>query len=148
MTRDLSPNPSPRRHVGAMAGLVFAVVLGTFALSGCEGTPDGPSLADTPLTNVGLRPTLANDPTACCCHVTGVVSNKNSVPVDVTIKFAAFKTSTSPDPFASIVYFVEDLQAGASHAVDAPGFLIPCTAIDLSLLRREVSVRGVAFPPF
>lgn len=147
MTREFPTNDGPRRR-GAMTGLVFAVLLGTFALSGCEGTPEGPSLADVPLTNVGLRPTLANDPTACCCHVTGVVRNNNSVPVHVTIKFAAFQTQTSPDPFASTVYFIEDLQAGASHNVDSAGFLIPCNAINLSLLRKELSVRGVAFPPF
>lgn len=147
MTREFPSNEGSRRG-GAVAGLVFAVVLGTFALAGCEGTPEGPSLADVPLTNVGLRPTLANDPTACCCRVTGVVRNNNSVPVHVTIKFAAFRTQTSPDPFASTVYFIEDLQAGASHNVDSAGFLIPCNAINLSLLRREVSVRGVTFPPF
>lgn len=148
MTCESSPNVNTRRRASALAGLVFALVVGTFALSGCEGTPEGPSLADVPLTNVGLRPTLANDPTACCCHVTGVLSNNNTVPVHVTVRFAAFQTATSPNPFATTVYFVEDLQAGARHNVDAAGFLVPCTAINLATLRKEVSVRGVAFPPF
>lgn len=147
MTGEFPSSERPRRG-SAVVGVVFAVVLGTFALSGCEGTPDGPSLADVPLTNVGLRPTLANDPTACCCHVTGLVTNNNSVPVHVTIKFAAFRSQTSPDPFASTVYFIEDLQPGGRHNVDSAGFLIPCNAINLGLLRKEVSVRGVAFPPF
>ena len=61
------------------------------------------------------------------CH--GVLTNRNTVPMRVTVKFDAFLTQTSPDPFASASYFVEDLQAGASHAADASGFLIPCTAI-------------------
>lgn len=148
MIREVQTTGERRRRARTMLGLLAIVFVGTFALSGCEGTPEGPSLADVPLTNVGLRPTLANDATACCCHVTGVVRNNNSVPVHVTIKFAAFRTQTSPDPFASTVYFIEDLQAGASHNVDSAGFLIPCNAINLSLLRREVSVRGVAFPPF
>jgi hypothetical protein len=77
-----------------------------------------------------------------------VVTNNNTVPVHVTIKFDAFQTQTSPDPFASAIYFIEDLQPRATHAVDASGFLIPCNAINLQLLRKEVSVRGVAFPPF
>ncbi|MCC6987658.1 MAG: hypothetical protein IT181_01585 [Acidobacteria bacterium] len=125
-----------------------ALVVSGCLFAACEGAPVGPSLADTPLTSVSLRPTLANDATACCCHVTGVLRNNNPVPVHVTIKFAAFQSSTSPDPFANIVYFVEDLQAGASHNVDAPGFLVPCNAINLSLLRKEISVRGIGSPPF
>ncbi|MFN7976737.1 MAG: hypothetical protein U0P30_01290 [Vicinamibacterales bacterium] len=136
------------RRVTNLTALLGALVVSGCLFAACEGTPAGPSLADTPLTNVGLRPTLANDTTACCCHVTGVLKNNNAVPVHVTIKFAAFQTSTSPDPFASTVYFVEDLQSGASHNVDAPGFLVPCNAINLSLLRKEVSVRGVSSPPF
>jgi hypothetical protein len=147
MTRDFRSTDGIPRPAGAAAALVLSLVLGAFTLSGCEGTPAGPSLADVPLTSVGLRPTLANDPTACCCHVTGVLTNNNTVPVHVTVKFAAFLTQTSPDPFASTVYFVEDLQAGARHDVDASGFLIPCNAINLQLLRKEVSVRGIAFPP-
>lgn len=131
-----------RMHV--LGSLVLASVC---ALAACEGTPAGPSLADVPLTNVALRPTLAGDATLCCCHVTGVLTNNNTVPVDVTLKFAAFQTPTSPDPFASILYFVEDLQSGARHNVDAAGFLVPCSAINPQLLRKEVSVRGVAFPP-
>jgi len=147
MNREFPSNEGARRGT-AMAGLALALLVVAFTTAACEGTPEGPSLADVPLTNVGLRPTLANDPTACCCHVTGVLTNSNTVPVHVTVKFAAFRSATSPDPFASTVYFVEDLQAGATHVVDSPGFLIPCNAIDLALLRKEVSVRGVAFPPF
>lgn len=131
-----------------MAGLLATVVLLACVSIGCEGTPAGPSLADTPLTNIALRPTLANDATACCCHVTGVLSNNNTVPVHVTIKFAAFQTATSPDPFASVLYFVEELRAGARHNVDASGFLVPCNAINPGLLRKEISVRGVAYPPY
>lgn len=131
-----------------LLGVLGALVVAGVLFAACEGMPAGPSLADTPLTNVGLRPTLANDATACCCHVTGVLRNNNAVPVHVTVKFAAFQTPTSPDPFASIVYFVEDLPAGASHNVDAAGFLVPCNAINPSLLRKEVSVRGLSAPPF
>jgi hypothetical protein len=129
------------------AGVRLLLVVATACLlSACEGTPDGPSLADVPLTNIGLRPTLG-DATACCCHVTGTVTNSNSVPVHVTIKFAAFQNATAPDPFASVVYFIEDLQPGARHNVDAAGFLVPCSAINLQFLRKELSVRGVTFPP-
>lgn len=131
-----------------MAGVLAGAVLLLCVSIGCEGTPAGPSLADTTLTNVSLRPTLANDATACCCHVTGVLSNNNSVPVHVTIKFAAFQSSTSPDPFASVLYFVEDLRAGARHNVDASGFLVPCNAINPQFLRKEISVRGVSYPPY
>ena len=130
-----------------MARAALLISFGALMLSACEGTPSGPSLADVPLTNVGLRPTLG-DATACCCHVTGVLTNNNSVPVHVTVKFAAFQTATSADPFASVLYFVEDLQARARHDVDAAGLLVPCSAINLQFLRKEVSVRGVAFPPF
>jgi hypothetical protein len=127
---------------------LLAVVASCGVLAGCEGTPSGPSLADVTLTSVALQPTLAGDASACCCRVTGVVSNNNSVPVHVTLKFAAFRTQTSPDPFASILYFVEDLQPGARHNMDASGFLIPCASINPQLLRREVSVRGLTAPPF
>jgi hypothetical protein len=122
-----------------------ALLLALLSL-GCEGTPLGPSLAEVTLENVGLRPTQGSRD-ACCCHVTGVVTNRTTAPVHVTLKFAAFQSQTSPDPFASIVYFIEDLQPGARHDVDAAGFLIPCSAINLQFLRRELSVRGVAFPP-
>lgn len=135
-----SPPSRYRPFVVAMA------LFGAVVLSGCEGTPAGPSLADVPLTAVGLRPTLA-DATACCCHITGVLTNNNAVPVHVTVKFAAFQTPTSPDPFASVLYFVEDLRPQARHNVDAAGFLVPCSAINTQLLRKDVSVRGVAFPP-
>ena len=134
------------RRINAVRGLIFcAVAVLLLAGAGCEGTPIGPSLASTPLTNLDLKPTFG-DPNACCCHVTGIVTNNNSVAVHVSIKFSAFQSATAPDPFASILYFIEDLQPRASHNVDAAGFLIPCSTINKQLLRTELSVRGVTFP--
>src|SRR5262245_8257917 len=95
-----------RRHLGGVVCALCAV--GVLAASmACESVPLGPSLTKVAFiginnsqiqTNAGWRvaqlPTvfLANgvrDPSVCCCHIRGFVSNANTVPVHVVVQFAA-----------------------------------------------------------
>jgi len=123
------------------------VGLSALALTACEDSPLGPSLSAVPVSNLGLRSTTGN-PGLCCCHVTGIARNNNTVPVHVTIKFAAFPTN-DPEPLSTILYFIKDLQPGATHQIDAPGFVFPCSTFPSGIqnVRTEVEVKGITFPP-
>jgi hypothetical protein len=150
---DVGQRPTgPRPNVSRVRLGWFAacLVLGVGALGavGCEDSPVGPSLSNVPVSNLSLRSTTGN-PGLCCCHVTGTARNDNSVPVHVTIKFEAHNRPDS-DPLSTILYFIKDLQPGASHNIDAPGFIFPCTTLPSGIgnVRHSVEVKGIAYPPF
>ena len=121
--------------------------LSALALAACEDSPVGPSLSAVQLSNMSVRSTTGN-PGLCCCRVTGIARNDNSVPVHVTIKFAAFPFN-DPEPLSTILYFIKDLQPGATHQIDAPGFVFPCSTFPSGFqnVRTEVEVKGITFPP-
>lgn len=112
-------------------------------MTSCQGSPTGPSL-----TNLLLQPPLSLQVTSqtaslCCCRVVGTATNRNDVPVHVTMKFSAFDGQQS-DPIARILYFIKDLQPFAPHAISAPAFLLPCLSI--AELKTEITVNGIVFP--
>jgi hypothetical protein len=111
--------------------------------AGCESLPAGPSLANVTVTGIGLRSTTG-DPALCCCRAIGTVTNRNREPVHVSLKIAGYD-GRSTDPLSTVFYFIKDLDPGASHAVDAPGFIVPCAAI--ADVKFEVDVKGIAYPP-
>jgi hypothetical protein len=47
-----------------------------------------------------------------------------------------------PTSIGQIVFFEKDLQAGASDAIEAPGFLLPCATIDHVNYQLDVSSVG------
>jgi hypothetical protein len=122
--------------------LATLACLGAFA-AGCESPPVGPSLANVTVTGVGLRATVG-DAALCCCRAIGTATNRNTVPVHVSVKFAGYD-GRSAEPLSTIFYFIKDLQPGASHAIDAPGFVVPCSAI--TDVKVEVDVKGISYPP-
>lgn len=119
----------------ALAGLLSA---------GCNATPVGPSLADVVVSSPATAPSGSNR-ALCCCRVVGTATNQNTVPVHVTLTYKAFD-GLREDPLATLIYFIKDFQPGATHDIDASGFLYPCNAIQA--VRMEVEVRGITFPPF
>jgi hypothetical protein len=125
-----------------LSNLCLASVL---LVAGCaEVTPTGPSLSDVQLSGITTAPT-AGDRSLCCCRVVGTATNRNSVPVHATLKFSAFQTPTAAEPLSTLIYFIKDFQPGATHAIDAPGFIFPCNVVNN--LKTEVEVRGISFPP-
>jgi hypothetical protein len=125
-------------RAGAMLVLLGLVALGS---SACRGIPTGPSLNDIALAYATQATTA--DAGACCCRVVGTATNRNREPVHVTIKFAAF--DGQDDEISRILYFIKDFQRGASHQINAAGFVFPCSAI--SRVSAEVEVRGITNPP-
>lgn len=117
------------------------ILVGLAATSGCEGLPAGPSLADVVVTNLRTQPTIG-DAALCCCHVVGTARNNNSVPLHATLKFAAIDADQRE--ISRIVYFIENFQPGATHQIDAGGFLFECGRV--RSLKYEVSVRGLTAP--
>jgi hypothetical protein len=131
-----------RKRVMRAALAVGSAALLVGSLDSCDKTPVGPSLGAATLSGIALRSTIG-DPTVCCCHVVGTAKNNNSVAVDLTITFAAFD-GKNPAPLATIEYFIKNLQPGASQAIDASGFLLPCSVINN--VKSEVTASGIAFP--
>lgn len=117
------------------------IIIGLAATSGCEGLPAGPSLADVVVSNLRTQPTIG-DANLCCCHVIGTARNNNAVPLHATLKFAAIDANQRE--ISRVVYFIENFQPGASHQIDAGGFLFECARV--RNIKYEVSVRGLASP--
>ena len=125
------------------SGAPLWVVATTIWLVSCQSLPTGPSLAEVSIAPPTLRTTTGN-PGLCCCRVVSLATNLNDVAVDVTVTFAAFNV-LQREPFASTVFFIPELPPRQTRAIDAPGFLTPCDAINH--VKYEVSVKGRAFPP-
>jgi hypothetical protein len=121
-------------------------------LFACESVSVGPSLSqvtfspaiDTPGGWRLAQKATITDPTVCCCHVTGNVTNHNSVPLHVTITFAAMDTHSLQ--LGRTVQFVPDLQPGATQSVEVSGFLLSCASIDHVNYQLNVSSVG-STPP-
>jgi hypothetical protein len=126
---------------GLMLGLLASL---TLIAAGCTHPPLGPSLSSVTLDNVSLQPTQGNA-SLCCCRVVGGATNKNTVPVHVTIKFAAFANPADKDALGTILYFIKDLQPNQRATIDASGFLFACTKA--TNLKTEIDVNGLVFPP-
>lgn len=152
-----------RRPLGVAIAVCALSVL--VVSSGCETVPVGPSLANVTFaglngaqiqTNAGWRqsqlPTVflsntVRDPTVCCCHIRGSVTNGNSVPVHVVMQFGAM--SANETELVRIVNFAPDLQPGATYQLplDGPGaagFLLPCSSIDH--VNYQLNVSSLAPP--
>ena len=110
--------------------------------SGCGQPPLGPSLSSVTLENVSLQST-AGDASLCCCRAVGRATNRNTVAVDVTVKFSAFSGS-DPIPLATVVYFIENMRPNESQPIDASGFLFSCARI--TDLKSEIDVKGLSSP--
>jgi hypothetical protein len=150
--------------------LVFVAICASILalpIGACDTVPVGPSLTSVTFsglngtqiqTNSGWRtsqlPTvvlsnLVRDPSVCCCHIRGTVSNSNTVPVHVIIQFAAM--NAGQQELARIVNFAEDLAVGDAYRIpdDGPGaagFLLPCDQIDH--VNFQLNVTSLAPPPF
>jgi hypothetical protein len=155
-----------RNRVGAAVAAICLSVLSLSAVA-CDSVPVGPSLTNVTFsglngaqiqTNPGWRtsqlPTVflsgtVRDPSVCCCHIRGSVSNGNSVPVHVIIQFAAMTPNQTE--LARIVNFAQDLAAGGTYRLPddgagAAGFLLPCDQIDH--VNFQLNVTSLAPAPF
>jgi hypothetical protein len=120
---------------------IVAVVM---LMSSCgRGAPLGPSLSNVALEGVRTQPTAGN-PNLCCCHVVGSATNNNEVVVDVLIRFAAFDGEQNI-PIGSLFYFIDDLQPGARHEIDAAGLFFSCSRV--REIKSAVEVRSPQSPP-
>lgn len=123
--------------------LPFVLVVSAFLVTaGCEGLPTGPSLAGVVVTNLRTQSTIG-DANLCCCHILGTARNNNAVPLHATLKFATL--DAGGQEISRVVYFIENFQPGASHQIDAGGFLFECARV--RDIKYEVSVRGLDSPP-
>ena len=160
------PSHNRQSRVGAA---VAAIALSAVALLlvSCDSVPVGPSLTNVTFsglngaqiqTNPGWRasqfPTvvlsnLVRDPSVCCCHIRGTVSNGNTVPIHVIMQFAAMTPNQTE--LARIVNFAQDVPAGGAlrlpdDGAGAAGFLLPCDQIDH--VNFQLNVSSLAPPPF
>lgn len=157
--------PSHSGRSQLCAGIVVSAL--SLLLMSCETVPIGPSLTSVTFrglngaaietrsgwlfsqlpTVFALNSTTLRDPTVCCCHIRGTVSNGNSVPVHVIVQFAAMTPQNTE--LARIVNFAQDLQPGATYRIpdDGPGaagFLLPCSSIDH--VNYQLNVTSLAPP--
>jgi hypothetical protein len=139
--------PLDRGRRWALAGLATFIGVCGLVAAACEDSPTGPSLTNVTVQNLSLASTTGN-PGLCCCRVVGSARNANTVPVHVTIKFEAHDQPNS-EPLSTILFFIKDLQPGATAPIDAPGFIFPCATLPSGIgnVRTEIEVRGIAFPP-
>ena len=128
------------RAVFGVSVLPFVIV----AMSGCENLSPGPSLTNISVSAFGKEATTdQKDPSLCCCRATGSVTNKNSVPVYVTMTLTALDLKGSA--IEKVIYFVPDLSPGHTTAIDVPGFFVPCNGIGGFV--PEITVHGLTEPP-
>jgi hypothetical protein len=132
--------PLLARSVFAFVSVLF-VIAATLA---CENLSPGPSLTNITLSTFGKQSTTdQKDPSLCCCRATGTVTNKNSVPVYVTMTLTALDLKGSA--IEKVLYFVPDLGPGQTKDIDVPGFFVPCNSI--GGFTPELSVHGLTEPP-
>ena len=128
-----------RRTIQWVGALVVVVGLG-----GCQDFTQGPALSvEVPPSSLALTPTGTSD-LECCCKVTGRVVNHSTVPVHATLRFDAFAAS-GPEPIATAIDFLADIQPNEDRPIEASGILMPCSAIDRFEL-VDIDLRGIWFP--
>src|SRR5260221_5533735 len=114
------------------------------SMAACDNLTPGPSLSNVTLSAFGKEPTTdQRDPSLCCCRATGTATNRNAVPVYISITFSDFDAKGTA--LQKALFFLPDVAPGQTAAIDAPGFLAPCNAIDH--FTAEVKVRGLTDPP-
>jgi hypothetical protein len=129
---------------GVAAAFALALFGLGMALVGCEQMPTGPSLSNVVVQGFTKQPTIdSRDPSLCCCRAVGTVTNRNAVPIYVTITLTAF--DARGNAISKVLFFVPDVAPGQTAPVVAPGFPVPCNAIDH--FTPEVKVRGLTEPP-
>ena len=121
--------------------VVLFVIAATLA---CENLAPGPTLTNITLSAFGKQATTdQQDPSLCCCRATGTVTNKNSVPVYVSMTLTALDLKGSA--IEQVLYFIPDLGPGQTTSIDVPGFLEPCNSIGSFV--PQLTVHGLAEPP-
>lgn len=106
--------------------------------------PTGPSLSNIVVNGFTKQPTIDSaDPSLCCCRAVGTVTNRNTVAIYVSITLSAF--DARGNTIEKVLFFVPDVAPGQTASIVAPGFLVPCNAIDH--FSPEVQVRGLTEPP-
>ena len=93
----------------ALFGLIVGVV-------GCEQMPTGPSLTNIVLSGFTKQATLEPpDNSLCCCRAIGSVTNRNTVPVYVSVTLTA--VDTRGQNLSSVLFFVPDVAPGQTAQV-------------------------------
>lgn len=132
---------TPLMRTRFRVGMVITVAA---LASGCENLSTGPSLSNVVLSAFTKQPTTdERDPSLCCCRAVGTVTNRNTVPIYVSLTITAFDLSGSS--ISRALYFVPDVAPGQTAPIDAPGFLVPCNGI--GHFEAQVKIRGLTDPP-
>jgi hypothetical protein len=130
------------RLARSVTRVVLVLMMGGFA--GCDNLSTGPSLSNVTMSALGKEATTdQRDPRLCCCRATGTVTNRNSVPVYLTMTVTAIDLFGAP--IFKVGYFIPDVAPGQTARMDVPGFAVPCVSIDRFV--PEVKVRGLTEPP-
>lgn len=125
----------------ALGSLVLLLCL---AVAGCEQFPTGPSLTNVTVTSFSKLATTDNqDSSLCCCRAVASATNKNNVPIYLSITLSAL--DDHGNTLSKAVFFSPDVAPGQTVQVVAPGFPFPCNAI--ASFSPEVKVRGLTEPP-
>jgi hypothetical protein len=133
-----------RRGYTARWAFITAILASLAVFTSCTQPPLGPSLSSVALDSISLQPTQGNA-SLCCCRVVGGITNRNTVAVHATLKFAAYANPGDKDALGTILFFVKDLQPNQRQTIDASGFLFACTKS--KQLKTEIDVNGLVFPP-
>ena len=124
-------------------GLCVVLFVITAALA-CENLAPGPSLTNISLSPFGKEATTdTKDPTLCCCRATGTVTNRNTVPVNVTLTLTANDLKGSA--IQQVIYFVPAVGPGQTANMVVPGFLEPCVSI--GGFSPGLTIQGLTQPP-
>ena len=123
---------------------IVVLIAASWMMTGCGGSPTGPSLADVSVSDVRLQPTEGNA-ALCCCRVAAVAENRNDLPVHVTIKFFAYDQDPS-FPLTAIVHFISSMQPGRREPILASGFLLACSRIADLRVEVDVNATSAALP--
>jgi hypothetical protein len=85
---------------------------------------------------------IAGADTVCCCHLRGVTTNNNSVPVHATLTVRTYKQQAE---LPAVIYIMKDIPAGGSRSFDVAGFIVPCA--EITGWNYELEVKGLTYPP-
>lgn len=131
-------------HAGIRLFRALALLIVFGFTASCESLQTGPSLSNVVLSAFTKEPTTdQRDSSLCCCRAVGTATNRNIVPIYLSINFSAVDLRGAI--ISSALYFSPDIPPGQTAAIDAPGFIFPCNAI--SHFNAEVKVRGLTEPP-